>query len=80
MTIECRLFADLRRHAPPEAERGRFALELDDGATAGDVVRRLAIEGATRIVVVNGANVRRPDEAVLHDGDVVSLFPPVSGG
>ena len=61
------------------------AEELADGSTLGDLFRRLvarfprleAMEKATLMAV----GVDYQDRAyVLHEGDEVSLFPPVQGG
>ena len=80
MRIEVRLFTGLRRHAPPEAQRGRFSLTLHQGAVLGQVLSDLGIDlGAVAVLLVNGA--AKPQlETVLSPGDVVSLFPPVAGG
>lgn len=58
---------------------------LADGSTVGDLLPRLharfpqlaAMARSTLLAV--GVEYQRPDY-VLHDGDEVSLFPPVQGG
>lgn len=81
MKINVRLFAAHRE----AAGRGRVTVEVDDGATAGDVLRILAGKypalkalADSTVLMVN----RRMADAkrVLHGGDEVALFPPVSGG
>lgn len=80
MRIEIRLFAGLRRHAPPEAQRGRFSLTLHQGAALAQVLLDLGIDpGAVAVLLINGA-AKSQLETLLSPGDVVSLFPPVAGG
>lgn len=80
MNIELRLFASLRKKLPPGAPRGKCRLEVPEGATIGDVLTRMDIPRATaQMVLLNGDHDRDFDR-VLHDGDVLSIFPPVAGG
>ena len=78
INIEVRLFAHLRRYLPPHADGRRVRLET----TAPDV-RAVATElgippSVVGVVMLNG---RHADaDAPLHDGDVVSFFPPIAGG
>lgn len=71
-----KLFAGLRERA---GTRER-ALELPDGAVAGDVWPALALgdEPPGLLVAVNHAYAERTTP--LADGDEVALIPPVSGG
>ncbi len=77
MRVEVRLFSVLRRYAPGGAEA--FALDLGAGATLGQALARLDLpERVERVVLLNG---RRADPSTpLADGDVVTVFPPVTGG
>jgi MoaE-MoaD fusion protein len=76
MRVTVRLFAGLRERAGV----AKRELELDDGATAGDVWAALALgerPGGLAVAV----NRRYVDEGEpLADGDEVALIPPVSGG
>jgi molybdopterin synthase catalytic subunit len=74
--VSVRLFAGLRERAGTGARE----LELADGATVGDVWRELELgeEPAGLLYAVNRRYAGA--EAVLADGDVVALIPPVSGG
>jgi MoaE-MoaD fusion protein len=82
MVVSVRLFAILRE----AAHRERLDVELDDGATAGDLVDAVArdaglgavVEPGRVVVAVNREYVRVGHR--LHDGDEVALIPPVSGG
>ena len=76
-TVTVRLFAGLEQRT---AER-RATLELPEAEAP--TVRALRgvlglADGATGIVLVNG--VHAADDAPLHAGDAVSLFPPLGGG
>ena len=80
MRIELRLFASLRKQLPPGSPRGKCALDLPEEATIGDVLQRMDIpRPSAQMVLVNGDHDRDFDR-VLHDGDVLSIFPPVAGG
>lgn len=83
--IEIRFFAALRERvgsdslavAPPEGV-GTVA-ELVAWLAEGNVAVAGALEATPRyMVAVN--EVLSQDQAVIRDGDVVALFPPVTGG
>ena len=79
MTVEVRLFATLAQFLPPDSTAGSAVLALPDGATVGDVTRRLGIPPALECVLLrNGANV--DVDARLSAGDVIDIFPPLAGG
>ena len=79
MRIEVQLHATLATFLPSGSRDGVAVLELPEGATVGDVVRRLAIPAElSRIVLVNGHDVE--DDAALHPGDTLDVFPPLAGG
>ena len=80
MEIEALLFASYRE----KAGVGRLTLDLNDGATVGDLAcaMRAKFSGlpeAERIVVAVN-NEYQEHDFVLSDGDEVALIPPVSGG
>lgn len=76
MQVVVKLFAALRERAGTAERR----LDLDDGATAGDVWRALELgeEPAGLLYAVNKEYAERGRRLV--DGDEVALIPPVSGG
>lgn len=81
MKISIRLFATLRQ----EAGWSEQTLELAEGATVADALAALAqgfpalrLTGRPVYAAVNQAYAQ--PEQVLAAGDVVALFPPVSGG
>ena len=78
INVEVRLFAYLRRHLPPHADGRRAHL-----ATSAPDVRAVAAElgippSVIGVIMLNGRHAD-PDTR-LHDGDVVSFFPPIAGG
>lgn len=80
MEVKVMLFASYRE----KAGAGRLALELDQGATVGELAdaMRLKFPGlpeAGRIVVAVN-NEYQEHDFVLSDGDEAALIPPVSGG
>lgn len=82
MTITLRLFGELKHHMPPGSPGRSTRLELPDGTTALQLILRLGIpyggEEGQMVVAVNDAEVDH--NAVLRDGDAVSIFEPLAGG
>lgn len=80
VTIEVRLFAQLRHAAGTD----RLSREVEAGSTAGAVARAVLAElelgGLTNRVVVALDDRYADPGTVLRDGDRLSLVPPVSGG
>ena len=81
MRIDVRLSSGLSRVAGGP----RLSVHVDDGATVGDVLARLAeerpalVEGLpSALTVVHGTQVG--GERVLADGDEVAVLTPVAGG
>ena len=75
LTIE--LQAYLMQYSPNGA--ASFQLELPEGSKVWDLVKKLAVpEELASIVIVGGSNAAHDD--ALHDGDHVTLIPPLSGG
>ena len=79
MKVRLRLFANLADYLPPDADGDGVTFELPDGALVSDVLLPLLIpERVPYLSVVNGHEVE--DSQLLHDGDELTLFPPLSGG
>jgi sulfur carrier protein ThiS len=78
MHVQVKLFSHFRALLPAEAH-GQIAVELSDGATVAYLLAYLAIADQVKVVTVN--NQPEPArERVLHDRDVVRIFPAVVGG
>lgn len=79
MKVEVRLFATLTPYLPAGSHDGAAVVDVPDGVTPRELVRRLGIPGhLERVLLVNGADV--PTDRPLRDRDVVTLFPPLVGG
>jgi len=77
--VEVRLFATLTLFLPADGRQGVATLEVPERSTVRDVVQRLGIPAdLERVTLVNGGNAT-PDDT-LQPGDVVTVFPPLSGG
>jgi molybdopterin converting factor small subunit len=79
ITAHVKLFATLRQYKPGLGIGEAFPVELHDGATVTDLVRRLGLpEDQVKLIFVNAlsAELDRP----LANGDEVGIFPPVGGG
>lgn len=78
MRVEVNLFATLAIYLPREAGSSA-TLQVPDGFTVGQLIRRLGVpDGMPRIVLINGLDA--DPEQPLHDGDALSVFPPLAGG
>jgi molybdopterin converting factor subunit 1 len=81
MRVTIKLFARLREIAGAS----RLERELADGASVGDLLAVLHAEFprladvTARIITSVNQEFATPDR-LLHDGDEVAIFPPVSGG
>lgn len=79
MKVEVRLFATLTLFLPADGRQGVATLEVPEHSTVRDVVQHLGIPAdLERVTLVNGGTATPED--TLHAGDVVTVFPPLSGG
>lgn len=81
MHVKVKLFATLRQNAG----WGEKSIELADGSTLGDLYSQIATEipnidlaDATVYAAINQEYAQ--SDRALAEGDVVAMFPPVSGG
>jgi molybdopterin converting factor small subunit len=78
MQVKVKLFSRLRELLPLEAG-GEAIVELPDGATVDHLLHRMGIDGHIKLLSINSQ--RETDwERVLHEGDMVRVFPIVVGG
>ena len=79
MEVEVRIFAGLNKYVPGTENGEPFSVALPEGATGGDLIKKLQIPEAEAFVfLVNG---RREDfTKPLQNEDRVGIFPPVGGG
>ena len=79
MKVEVRLFSTLAAHLPVGGEGNTAIIEVPQGSTVDQVTRRLGIpDEMPRILLVNGRDADPADP--LHEGDSLSVFPPLAGG
>jgi molybdopterin converting factor subunit 1 len=76
MTLQVQLFAMLKERAG----RDRIEVELDEGATVGDLLAELSDLIGMMPVRVAVNHEYRDDHDALRSGDELALIPPVSGG
>ena len=74
--INVRLYGEFKKHAP--GEQADFMLELEPGATLGDVLGNLSIPEDAHVALVNGRRIA--NDFQFENGVTLVLFPPVSGG
>jgi sulfur carrier protein ThiS len=77
MKIRVELQAYLEDYSPDG--RGVFAYEMPDGATVADLIRKLGVPEELASVLVIGEDAVEPAQT-LHEGDRVTVIPPVAGG
>jgi molybdopterin converting factor small subunit len=74
MDVEVKPFASLKRRQPMDGK-----VQLAAGSRVSDLLATLGIAtDDVGILVVNREDGRF--DQVLHDGDVVTLIPPIAGG
>jgi sulfur carrier protein ThiS len=79
MRVNVSLFAHLSAFQP-DGSGGRHArtFDLAEGTTIAEVISTLGLPDQPRIVFVNGRHAA--EDAVLHDGERLGIFPPIAGG
>ena len=80
MIVEIKVFSTIRLHlSSPEKRLEGDKWEIPEGESVAGVLKRLGLpKGEDKILLVNGRHVR--EGKVLEDGDVLYIFPPLSGG
>ncbi|MCG8324828.1 MAG: MoaD/ThiS family protein [Thiotrichales bacterium] len=77
MQVKVKYFAALKQRFG----RGEDILEVREGTDVLGLWRQLAGESALPTDVMTAINMEYVNkESVLHDGDEVAFFPPVTGG
>jgi molybdopterin converting factor small subunit len=74
--VTVKLFANLREYGPPKS-----VIDVPEGSNIKILINKYKIpknEGKL-ITLINGQPCHKND-CILHDGDVVAIFPPIGGG
>lgn len=74
MRINAKLFATLQRDRFESRD-----FDVPEGSTVRDVIRSIGIP-AEQVTLIFINNRHSTLEALLSDGDVLALFPPIGGG
>ena len=78
MKITLKLFATLREHMKDHLN-GATDVVLQENATVQNVFTAFQIPAdIPKIILINGVQKSAADS--LHDGDTLSVFPPIAGG
>ncbi|MBK8909118.1 MAG: MoaD/ThiS family protein [Rhodospirillales bacterium] len=83
MKVTVKLFALLGRYLPAGALDNAAELDVDEGATPVEVIRRLNVpEAHCHLVLINGHFVPPGERGTvrLNGNDVLAIWPPVAGG
>jgi len=78
MRVHVKLFSRFREHLPREAH-GEATIDLRDGATVADLLDHLSIVQRVKLITIND-HPEATRERILHEGDIVRIFPVVVGG
>ncbi len=83
MKVTIKLFALLGQYLPADARDNTAEMEVEDGATPSDVIRRLNLPREyCHLVLINGLYLTpgERDTRLLESGDTLAIWPPVAGG
>lgn len=83
MRIRLKLFATLGDYLPPGTPVQGVEIDASDGETAHQILDRFEVpRRMVHLVLRNGVYIEPEDRdrAVLKDGDVLAVWPPIAGG
>ena len=85
LTIQLKMFHDLARYLPAEAQEGKVSMTLAEGSKLEDLLSLLGISPEQpKIILINGHSqgvcTKVRTNLALNNGDTVAIFPPVAGG
>lgn len=79
MLVEIRLYATLRRYAPPHAVAGVFSADIPELSTITELLSTIHVPPKeVHILMVNGIRVTFKEN--LKAGDRLGIFPAIGGG
>ncbi len=83
MRIRVKLFATLRDFLPPDTPVHGLEIDVADGESTHQILDRFEVpRKMVHLVLRNGVYIEPEDRdrAVLKDGDVLAVWPPIAGG
>ena len=79
MHVKVKLFATLVGHVPGVKSGIPFDVEIPEGTTLADLMKRLKLpQKEVKVSFVNGR--AEPQDFRLQGGNEVGIFPPIGGG
>jgi molybdopterin converting factor small subunit len=77
--VTVRLFATFRDLNPTQTGALPLSIDVDEHESIRGLIRTLRLpDELPRVILVNG--IFATEDSTLHEGDVVSIFPPLMGG
>ncbi len=83
MKVTVKTAGNLGRYLPPGSAGNTAVLDVSEGDTPVDVMRRLGLpEDGSYLIVLNGTAVPKAERASrrLADDDSLAIMPPLRGG
>ncbi len=83
MWVQLELYASLMQYLPPEADRHRFRTQVPEGTSVNAFLDQYRVpREKAHLVLRNGVFLycEERDDALLSEGDVIAVWPPVAGG
>ncbi len=79
MNVDVKLFSYLAKLLPPGSQNNTAKITIEEGTTVEELLNMLNIPNdTTNVVLVNRKYQDR--KTLLNEGDVVTVFPPITGG
>jgi molybdopterin converting factor small subunit len=79
MKIKLKLFATFREYLPEGNDGHSCMLEVPEKTTVDSVMLQMKLPvDIPKIILING--LQKTAAEVLHEGDTLSIFPPIAGG
>lgn len=76
MHIKIELYGDMKKYAP--GDKTQFKLTIAPGATFKDLLSLFSIPDTGYVALVNGRRIDK--DFSFAEGDILVLFPEISGG
>jgi molybdopterin converting factor small subunit len=83
MKITIKLFASLRDLLPPAARQHGIEIDIPPEATPYQIIDQFHVpRPMAHLMLHNGVYLlpRMRDQAILQEGDVLAVWPPIAGG